>query len=758
MRTYIDSYGSKVLEFDYPQDDVEIPAVKPSDVFSVLSTSSKFVTKYIRVNMSMDIETTTVDVNGEKYSVPYIITTSLQLPHTDEFYVIHTRNWKDTQDLYDEISKMYGVGTKYWSKSKKQYVSYGEYARSRRILLCFVHNLSYEFSFCRKEFKFADDEYGFFSKDSRKAMKATLADGIDLRDSSALTNSSLEQLSKMFTKHKKVKDLDYKKIRNTKTPLDDTERRYINDDVIILNEFEDVYFDMFCVEGYQPPLTNTARLLLQVRMKMAESGYDVKSIHKMQPSAADIDKEQKYLFRGGYVHGNINYLDETVEVLMRDITSSYPASMLMKYVPMSAFIPMMLPKRAWRKGDEPDEFKWLLANKCVKMTVRYYHLHTITEHSYESFSKLIEYFPYEDDETQGLDNGRIQKCEALCTMQTELDYEIYNLLYTWDAMEVIDIQYAERGMLPDFLLESVCGDYMKKNRLKVAGLSGTTDYALAKVNVNTYFGMCCKSIYTNSVKYKYDSSVWYSEEQDSFAIKAELDKRFLNYEWGVWITSQSRAKLVRMICAIEAAGGHVVYYDTDSIKYIPSGDGKTEELFEEENKRIAEERKNFPMLQDEAFGGKSGKGLGEWDSEHNDCLGRPDTVKFKTLGAKRYLYHCKDGEWAYDKKLGWYKPEVGYHLCVAGLPKVAVKYLPQDAFKFFSEYGFKFKGEDTGKLRPQYRDDEYEVTVTDDYGNSEVIKAKSGVSLIETDFDITSDKLYNVIMQKLEFRKWRRGF
>ena len=156
MRTYIDSYGSKVLEFDYPQDDVEIPAVKPSDVFSVLSTSSKFVTKYIRVNMSMDIETTTVDVNGEKYSVPYIITTSLQLPHTDEFYVIHTRNWKDTQDLYDEISKMYGVGTKYWSKSKKKYVSYGEYARSRRILLCFVHNLSYEFSFCRKEFKFAD--------------------------------------------------------------------------------------------------------------------------------------------------------------------------------------------------------------------------------------------------------------------------------------------------------------------------------------------------------------------------------------------------------------------------------------------------------------------------------------------------------------------------------------------------------------------------------------------------------------------------
>lgn len=95
---------------------------------------------------------------------------------------------------------------------------------------------------------------------------------------------------------------------------------------------------------------------------------------------------------------------------------------------------------------------------------------------------------------------------------------------------------------------------------------------------------------------------------------------------------------------------------------------------------------------------------------------------------------------------------------MAGLPKVAVKYLPKNAFSFFSEYGFKFKGDDTGKLRPEYRDEEYEVTVTDDYGNSEVIRAKSGVSLVETDFDITDTKLYTIIMQKLEFRKWRRGF
>ena len=47
------------------------------------------------------------------------------------------------------------------------------------------------------------------------------------------------------------------------------------------------------------------------------------------------------------------------------------------------------------------------------------------------------------------------------------------------------------------------------------------------------------------------------------------------------------------------------------IVYNPS----YEALFEAENKRVAEERKQFPILADPAFWGPSGKGLGEWDNE-----------------------------------------------------------------------------------------------------------------------------------------------
>ena len=101
---------------------------------------------------------------------------------------------------------------------------------------------------------------------------------------------------------------------------------------------------------------------------------------------------------------------------------------------------------------------------------------------------------------------------------------------------------------------------------------------------------------------------------------------------------------------------------------------------------------------------------------------------------------------------------MGWHLCVAGLPKVAVDKLPVDPFEFFSSSGFRFSGEDTGKLRPVYQDEPYELTITDPQGTTETIKAKSGVSLVSTDFEITETKLALLILSKLQYEKERRSY
>lgn len=750
----LESY--KVVHCKYPENTPVFPYPERGKG-AFYWCSGKMHNYYVRINAALDIETTKLETGGAVLSVPYVITICLSSPYSPIRFLYECKNWADVQELLDKISEFYGLGYKKWDKKERRWV---DSSTSYRRLLCFIHNASFEFAFMRTELKFSHDEYSFFCKEKRSVITATLENGVEFRDSMALTNSSLEQLAKMYTKTRKMKgDLDYKIPRHTHTKRTKKEQKYIDNDVLVLAEFCDVYFDKMCHPNKRPPLTNTARLLLKVVERAEESGLYREDVTKLMPDVTTLKRWQKYLFRGGYVHGNIYYINTIVNVLMRDITSSYPGSMFMSYYPIDRFVNAKIPT-AWKYGEMPDIVREHLEKHCCIYEATFYGLRAKTDHSYESLNKVIDWLPMEEDilnGTKGLDNGRIHRAEYVRVMGTELDYEIYEMLYEWDAVEIHSFQIATRGQLPDYLLSCLAEDYKRKNDLKVHGLSHTTDYALAKVDVNTYFGMLCKSIFSVNISYDYDLNEWVERACPDEEIEKDLAKRWLAYQWGIYVCAHSRVKLVRMICEVEKAGGHVIYYDTDSIKYIPSGDGKTEEVFELENKRIREERKKYPLLRDNAFGGKMGKGLGEWDAEILDSLGRPLICPFKTLGAKRYLYHQPDGEWSYTAQKGWYKEGVGWHLCVAGLPKCAVEKLPGDPFKFFSSSGFKFTGEETGKLRPVYHDEPYELTITDRDGTTETIKAKSGVSLVETDFEITEKKLALLILSKVKYKEERYG-
>lgn len=725
MRVYYDDYGSFVKEHWLPYDTPEFPREDPPFTVTKIYKGGKAkTTQYVRVNLSLDIETTTVGL----FSAPYIMTVSLNRPHTNQFFVYHMRNWLETQALLDAIAEHYKLG-----KNRK--------TRTTRSLICFVHNLSYEFYFCRFELDFDFGKWGFFSKENRKAMKAALKNGIEFRDSLALTNCSLEQTSKMYTLHKKIKDLDYSVQRNTKTPLTDQELRYINEDCIILNEFSDTFFDKMCMQGEKPPLTNTARLLLRVKKAMLAEGFNKAEVSLIQPSAVQILKEQQFLFRGGYVHGNINYLDEVMKCIMIDITSSYPYSMFAKYYPVSEWKLLNLSTQCWKYGQEPPEVFGALYNKCCKITAVYYGLHAKTEHSYESVSKVMEYVPYEDDPTKGLDNGRIRNAEVVKVMQTELDYFIYQMLYDYDMVEIEKIEVSERGKLPAFLLNCLAGDYKEKNKLKSSGYKDTSEYALKKADVNTYFGMLVKAVYSELIGY--DGAGWTEGKQTFCDMQKELNERFLSYDWGIWVCAHSRYKLVEFLTRIEAIGGHVLYYDTDSLKIAVTEKTLDDilQLIVDENTRIRKENEKNSFLQDPAFYGELGDGIGEWDIEAKDKEGKAVLVEFKTLGSKRYLYEI-NGE---------------KHLCVAGLPKAAQDLLPDDCFTQFSKYGFSFKGEEVDKLRPIFQDDPYEVEITDDYGNTETIACKSGITLVPVDFEVSENKLYNLFKAQQEYKEKHGG-
>lgn len=102
--------------------------------------------------------------------------------------------------------------------------------------IVFVHNLSFEFQFLRNIFKF--DEV--FARKSHKVIKATLLDyNIEFRCTYFMTNLSLAKLPDVYNLkvEKLVGELDYNKIRHSKTELTEEEMKYCKNDCLVVYEY-----------------------------------------------------------------------------------------------------------------------------------------------------------------------------------------------------------------------------------------------------------------------------------------------------------------------------------------------------------------------------------------------------------------------------------------------------------------------------------------------------------------------------------------
>jgi len=137
---------------------------------------------------------------------------------------------------YDKLSKKekdecIKCGTMYlWQLSINENVYYGRTWEELRIFIdkidynvmyhkvFFVHNLSFEFQWLKSVFNFTN----VLARKSHKVMKTEFEDyDIEFRCSYLMTNLGLQYLPKMYNLdvEKKKGDLDYNKIRHSKTDL-----------------------------------------------------------------------------------------------------------------------------------------------------------------------------------------------------------------------------------------------------------------------------------------------------------------------------------------------------------------------------------------------------------------------------------------------------------------------------------------------------------------------------------------------------------
>lgn len=615
------------------------------------------------MSISFDIETTKIYVDETPYTFMYIWQVGINGT------AIYGRTWEDLKDFLtrfnDDIIK-----THQYARNKN-----GVKHKCKVQFFGMIHNIAYEWAFCKGNMREHVEEV--FLKEVRQPLYFDVC-GVRFIDSYQITRMSLAKLAKTYTKTQKlVGDLDYNIERSHLTELTEQELAYCENDVVILNEYQDYYISTFLKSGIKS-FVYTQTGIVRAKLKqsfMRQRQITKDDIIKMYPTEREIyNIDMKYLFRGGYVHGSAELFNQVLcDIDSFDITSAHPYQICSKRFPVSGFV---IDKKVSCETLEDA----LQSKDAFIIDITFKNICASGRHSIESLSKCLEI------KGAVVDNGRIYSADSMRVLLTDIDYRIYKMYYVWNDDETI-INYVRRAKtayLPRYVVENVLDAYETKEKLKLQN----EPYMLEKVFLNSIYGSFVTKIEPYTLKY--ENGIISKSEND---YKKEVSKRVLSPYWGIWTTAYTRFQQLSLLHDLDG-----VYGDTDSNKCFHSESNFTivnniNRIIEKENEVLCRRyHKDFNLV----------KELGQWDYEGT-------YERFKMLGAKRYIYEVDDN----------------VHVTCAGLPK-SVKIT--DPFKNFVD-GLHVAD---CKLTTSYCDASYSAVV-----DGVNMCSMSGVSLVPCDFTLS---------------------
>lgn len=568
--------------------------------------------KLYNIPASFDIETTSTHVWGVKYATMYIWSLCINGS------TIVGRTWKEFVEVISTLAEKFNTE------------KYG--------MIIYVHNLGYEFQWMRHWF---DWEEVFAIKD-RRPIRASLKNGIEFRCSYILSNYALAYIGdNLISRYKVQKDVgavDYSLPRHSETILTSEDYWYNVHDVQVVTSFIQEKIEN---EGglTNIPLTNTGYVRQYCRNFCFTQGVENQALEKKYRAryhetmqsliiTSECEYDQlKQAFSGGFTHAAPACSGQTVNNIgSADLASSYPSVMVRKKFPMA--------RGVFLGSSTIDDVEyWIQKGYCCLFTLR---LSGVTpkflhEH-YISISRCSDISP-----NAVVNNGRVAAADYLQTVVTEQDYDIIKRVYHYDTPEVHNLRIYPSGYLPRPFILSILKLFGDKTSLK--GVEGKeTEYMVSKNMINSAYGMAVTDIIRDIFTYSND---WDIEEPDKEKSLRDYNKnynRFLFYAWGVWVTAHARHSLWEAIFEFK---DDYVYCDTDSIKgknfkkhmpfFIMYNMRTKMELLDMCDYYSIDYRKCCPLT-------KTGvpKTIGVWEIEDS-------YKKFKTIGAKRYLYEYENG-------------------------------------------------------------------------------------------------------------------
>ena len=532
---------------------------------------------------------------------------------------IETTYLKDIQQVFMYVWQFqfgeYTILGRTWDEFLDMVQQIKNAIRPKERLVCYVHNLSFEFQFLRGIYPFTKSEV--FCMDRRKIVRCEMMKTIEFKCSYIHSNMSLDQFTKKMkcTVRKLTGEFDYSKIRYPWTDLTDEEIAYCINDVMSLQEAITKEMEIDGDNLDTIPLTSTGYVRRKCKAAMRKKTAFHSYITDQLPDY-DLYLALREAFRGGNTHANRWMVGRIIEnVHSVDRSSSYPDVLVNHLFPISYMVhkgPITMERFLKNKNEHKRACLIRIALFNVKQCNYYDGAPYLSKDKCRMVHGAI------------FDNGRILTAQYLETTITDIDYDIIADHYTWENPCIFDSWFARYGRLPQEFIDVINSMYKDKTALK-----GNAEYKVLyekiKNMVNALYGMTAQ----NPLKLSFD---FFDNDYHLKDIDPALDlyrynkKAFLVYQWGVWVTAWARYELQRMI---DIAGDGIntkscfIYTDTDSVKY--TGDIDIESYNKEQ---IEKSIKNGGFAED--INGKMHY-LGVYEKEK-------DYDRFITWGAKRYAY------------------------------------------------------------------------------------------------------------------------
>ena len=427
------------------------------------------------------------------------------------------------------------------------------------MMVIWIHNAAYEFTFISGLYPFSDEEC--FFRDARKPIYFRMFEAFEFRCSYIQTNLSLKALTKQAGVKMKLsgQKFDYNKVRFPWTTLTDYEEEYTTTDVQSLVNAMKWRVHKGGDSLLTVPLTSTGYVRRECKASLKDRYLQITELKPYKgENGARIYRLLRACFRGGNTHANRYHVGKICnDVYSYDIASSYPTQQLTKKFPMKPF--------KWLDGDMSIDRICMFIGLGYAVVGEYHFINIQLRNPREP----IPYISLSRCEATDfkIDNGRILKAGYLEISLTEIDLEIIMDTYTFDKVEIVKAMVAQKDYLPGEYRAVIQDYYNKKTALKGDDTEeGKYMYMKSKNMLNSVYGMSATDPIHQEIKYNNGDYIRSGyESMTAEEIEKSLKGAAFPYQWGVYTTAYARKQLQD---AIKLCGDRIVYCDTDSVKTI----------------------------------------------------------------------------------------------------------------------------------------------------------------------------------------------